>query len=306
LRVVVLAGGTGGAKPARGLLDLVGEDLTVIANTGDDIEIHGVHVSPDPDLVTYWLADEIDEEQGWGLRGDTYDAYERLVAQGSPAWFRLGDRDLAFCLQRTRLLLDGARLTEAQASLVDALDVKARVLPMSDARVETRVRTPLGWQSFEEYFIRERCEPAVDAYEFAGASHADPSPEVRHAVEEAELIVIGPSNPIASIGPILALRGMTMALREAAAPVVAVSPFVGGRSLKGPTEKFMRAAGVEPSTAGVASLYKGLIDALLVDAADPSEPPPGVRVWKRPTLMSNAESRRAVAEEVLGLAAELA
>jgi LPPG:FO 2-phospho-L-lactate transferase len=302
----LLAGGTGGAKLARGLLDLVGEELTVVANTGDDIEIHGVHVSPDPDLVTYGLAGEIDEEQGWGLRGDTYEAYDRLVAQGSPAWFRLGDRDLAFCLQRTRLLLDGARLTEAQASIVASLGVRARVLPMSDARVETRVRTPGGWHSFEEYFIRERFEPDVEDYEFAGARRADPSPEVRGALDEAELIVIGPSNPVASIGPILALRGMRAALRDAGAPVVAVSPFVAGRSVKGPTEKFMRAAGVEASTAGVASLYEGLIDGLLMDDGDPAPPAAGIRIRAHPTLMRDAESRRAVAEQVLELAGQLA
>jgi LPPG:FO 2-phospho-L-lactate transferase len=306
LRVVVLAGGTGGAKLARGMLDLVGEDLSVVANTGDDIEIHGVHVSPDPDLVTYWLADEIDEEQGWGLRGDTYRAFERLVEQGSPRWFRLGDRDLAHCLRRTRLMQDGASLTKAQADLAIGLGIKARVLPMSEDRVQTRVLTSDGWRSFEEYFIRERSEPDIDGYEFAGASEAAPTPEVMAAVDDADLIVIGPSNPIASIGPILALRGMEEALHAAPAPVLAVSPFVGGRALKGPTEKFMRAAGLEASAAGAASLYEGMIDGLVADAGDPEEPVSPVPVLRVPTLMSGAEGRRALAEVVLEMGRELA
>lgn len=252
MKVVVLAGGTGGAKLARGMLDVAGSGLTVIANTGDDIEVHGVYVSPDPDLVTYWLADEIDEDRGWGLRDDGFAAFERLVELGSTPWFGLGDRDLAACLHRTRLMREGARLTEAQAAIVAGLGVEAAVLPMSDDRVQTRVRTAAGWRDFQEYLILDHATPAVEEVEYAGVESSAPTPEVLNAIATADAIVIGPSNPIASIGPILAVPGIRDALIRAPAPVVAVSPYVAGRTVKGPTELFMKAAGLPSSAAGVA------------------------------------------------------
>jgi LPPG:FO 2-phospho-L-lactate transferase len=297
--VVVLAGGTGGAKLARGILDLVGADLAVVANTGDDVEVYGGHVSPDPDLVLYWLADRIDE-RGWGLRGDTFHVMDGLREIGADPWFSLGDRDLAVALQRRRRLAEGARLTETLAELAEALGVAARVLPMSDDPVRTRVRHAGRWWSFQEYMIRAGGRGPVDQVVFEGADRALPSADVADAVSRAVAIVIGPSNPVASIGPILALPGMREALAAARAPVVAVSPIVGGRVVKGPTEPFMRWAGREPSAAGVVAAYAGVIDGLVAD-----EPADGLPVLQIDTLMADARSRRRVAEETLDFALRL-
>jgi LPPG:FO 2-phospho-L-lactate transferase len=298
--VVVLAGGTGGAKLARGILDLVGADLVVVANTGDDVEVYGGHVSPDPDLVLYWLADRIDE-RGWGLRGDTFHVMDGLREIGADPWFSLGDRDLSVALQRRRRLEEGARLTETLAELARALGVAARVLPMSDDPVRTRVRHAGRWWSFQEYMIRAGARGPVDEVVFEGADRAKPTGEVVDAVSRARAIVIGPSNPVASIGPILALPAMRKGLAAAPAPVVAVSPIVGGRAVKGPTEPFMRWAGWQPSTSGVAAAYAGLIDGLVAD-----EPADRLPVLRIDTLMTDAPSRRRVAEQTLGFAAQLA
>jgi LPPG:FO 2-phospho-L-lactate transferase len=305
LATAVLAGGTGGAKLAAGLQELVGAGLDVVANTGDDIEVLGVHVSPDPDLITYWLSGEIDAERGWGIRDDTATVFERLVRLGEPGWFQLTDRDLATCLRRRHLLDEGARPTEVQAGIASALGVEARVLPMSDQPVRTRVRTADGWRGFQEYLVLEHAEPTIEAIEFEGADLAVPTPEVTTAVATAEVIVIGPSNPVISIGAILAIPGMRAAIRESAAPVVAVSPFVAGRAIKGPTETFMQAIGLEPSAAGVAAAYGDVLDGLIVDAGDPGPPPGGVRTVSVPTLMDDQGARRRVAERVLEFAATL-
>jgi LPPG:FO 2-phospho-L-lactate transferase len=303
---VVLAGGTGGAKLAAGMQGLLGDQLAVIANTGDDVEVLGVLVSPDPDLVTYWLVDEIDADRGWGIRGDSFTVFERLVQLGASDWFALSDRDLATCLRRTERLAVGRRPTEAQAEIAAALGARARVLPMSDDPVRTRVRTARGWRDFQEYLVRERAEPAIEAVEFAGADRAGMSPEVGEAVAAAEAIVIGPSNPVISIGPILAVPGIREAIAAGGAPVVAVSPFVAGEVIKGPTDKFMRAIGLEASTAGVAAAYEGLIDGLVVDAGDPDPPPAGVESLVIPTLMDDAQTRHEVAERTLEFARSLA
>jgi len=306
MRVVALAGGTGGAKLAAGLQAVLGSELSVVANTGDDTEALGIHISPDPDLITYWLCEEIDEERGWGIKDDTFTAFERLVQLGEPDWFALSDRDLATCLRRRHMLDQGARPTEAQARIASALGVVARVLPMSDEPVRTRVRTPQGWRDFQEYLVRDRAEPAIEAVEFEGVERSAPSPEVLDALATAEAIVIGPSNPVISIGAILAVPGMREAIRASSAPVVAVSPFVAGRAIKGPTERFMRAIGQEPSAAGVSAAYADLLDGLVVDAGDPEPPPEGTRSLVVPTLMDDARSRREVAERTLALAQELA
>ena len=306
--VVLLSGGTGGAKLARGLLDNLGPDrLAVIANTGDDIAAFGLHVSPDPDLVTYWLAGVIDEQRGWGVAGETYGVFERLVELGAPDWFKLGDKDLATCLMRTELLHEGRRLTEIAAHLAAALGVEAAVLPMSDEPVQTYVRTEGEWRHFQEYMIQQHAEPPVEGVEFRGAEAAALTPETRNAIAEADAIVIGPSNPIASIGPILAVPGMREALREAQAPVVAVSPLVGGRSLKGPTEPFMRWAGLELSDGGIASHYAGLIDGLAVDRGTPvgRSSMSGVVMRQTDTMMGDAEGRARVARETLDFAQAL-
>src|ERR687892_135710 len=273
MKTTVLAGGTGGAKLAAGMQEVSGAELSVVANTGDDVEVLGVHVSPDPDLITYWLSGEIDEERGWGIRDDTFTAFGRLVQLGAPGWFQLSDRDLAACLRRRQLLDQGMRPTDVQLQMASALGVVARVLPMADQPVRTRVRTPEGWRGFQEYLVLDRAEPSIEAVEFEGSIHATPTPEVREALADAEVIVIGPSNPVISIGPILAVPGLREAIAQSPAPVVAVSPFVAGRAIKGPTESLMKAIGLEPSAGGVAAAYGGLLDGLVGGAGD-SEPPP--------------------------------
>jgi LPPG:FO 2-phospho-L-lactate transferase len=299
-RVVLLSGGTGGAKLARGL-QAACEELTVVANTGDDVEAYGVHVSPDPDLVTYALADAIDEERGWGLRDDTWRVMEALERAGRRHWFGLGDRDLAMCLIRTERMRAGHRLTEAHAAVVDAMDVPARVLPMSDQRVETWVGAQGRMLSFQEFMIVGRGEGPVEAVELRGLESARPTDAVLAALAQADAIVIGPSNPLISIGPIVALPGMREALRSAPAPVVAVSPLVGGRSLKGPTEAFCEFAGIELSATGVARAYDGVIDGMVAD-----ERADGLPCLVTDTLMAGAAGRERLAREVLDFARALA
>ncbi len=304
MSVVALAGGTGGAKLAAGLQDILGNELSVIANSGDDVEVLGVHVSPDPDLITYWLCDEIDEERGWGIRDDTFTVFERLKLLGAPAWFGLSDRDLASCLRRTQLVRGGARPTEAQAALASALGASAAVLPMSDHPVRTRVRTAQGWLGLQEFLVREDSEPAVREIELAGVEEARPTPEVLGALASADVVVVGPSNPVISIGPILAVPGMREAIQNSPGRVVGVSPFVGGEIVKGPTRRFMDAVGVPASTRGVAELYDGVLDGLVVDAEDP-DPPQQLPTTLLPTLMRDAADRRRVAEATLEFAREL-
>src|SRR5215217_7755687 len=296
--VVVLSGGSGGAKLARGLLDAC-DQLTVVANTGDDVDIYGVHVSPDPDLVSYWLADEIDE-RGWGLHGDTWQVMDALERAGAPHWFRLGDRDLAMCLIRTERLRAGESLTAAHGAVVEAMGVEARVLPMCDQPVSTWVGARGRTLPFQEFMIVERAQGPVESVELRGIESAAPSDAVLQATAEADAIVIGPSNPVISIGPILSLPGMREALRAAPAPVVAVSPFVGGRSLKGPTEAFCRKAGIELSASGVARAYADVIDAVVAD-----EPSHGTVGLVTDTLMDTPEDRARLAREVLGFTASL-
>ena len=305
MRVALLAGGTGGAKLAAGAQQLLGADLSVIANTADDTRVHGLYVSPDPDLVTYWLAGEIDEERGWGIRGDSFVVHDRLDRLGSPGWFRLSDRDLATCLYRTHFLTEGGSLTAAQAQIGRALGAAARVLPMAEEPVATRVLTPRGWRELQEFLIVDASEPEILGIEVQGIGDARPTPDVREALEAAEVIVVGPSNPVISIGPILAVAGMRDAIAASGAPVVAVSPFVAGRAVKGPTEKFMAAVRRPSTAAGVASLYEGLISAMVIDADDPEPGPQDLPVLSCPTLMEGAEGRRALAERVLEFAETL-
>jgi LPPG:FO 2-phospho-L-lactate transferase len=302
MRVALLAGGTGGAKLAAGMQQLAGVELAVVANTADDVRVHGLHVSPDPDLVTYWLADQIDEERGWGIRGDTFTVHERLERLGSPGWFQLSDRDLATCVYRTHFVAEGGTLTAAQAQIARMLGALAAVLPMCEEPVATRVRTPERWMGLQEFLIAERSEPSIDAVEVEGLDAAAPTDEVREALAAAEAIVLGPSNPVISIGPILAVPGMREAIAESGAPVLAVSPFVAGRAVKGPTEKFMNAIARPPTAAGVASLYEGVIQAMVVDADDPDPGPDGIQVLSCPTLMEGSEGRRGLAERVLEFA----
>jgi LPPG:FO 2-phospho-L-lactate transferase len=299
--VVVLAGGTGGAKLARGMqAALAPERLSVIANTGDDIEIYGAHVSPDPDLVCFWLAGRIDE-RGWGLRGDSFAVMDALRELGREVWFNLGDRDLAWCMERARMLAQGDSPTEALSKLAAAIGVRVRVLPMCDAPVRTWVHTPAGEFSFQEFMIRQRAAGPVTGLEFRGAERAVPGEAVCEAIARASAIVIGPSNPLASIAPILAVAGMRAALQDARAPVVAVSPIVGGEVLKGPTRIFMDHAGLPCSAAGVAAHYGDLLDGIVADEAAGALP--ALRI---DTRMDDDRARARVAERTLQFAATLA
>jgi LPPG:FO 2-phospho-L-lactate transferase len=298
--VVVLAGGTGGAKLARGMADIVPPgELSVIANTGDDIEIYGAHVSPDPDLVSFWLSDLIDA-RGWGLDGDTFAVMEGLRSLGHEVWFNLGDRDLAWCLERARLLAEGLTPTDALDRLNRAISAPGRVLPMSDDPVRTRVRTAAGWHSFQEFMIRERGEGLIEGLEFRGAEEAAASPSALAAIAAARAIVIGPSNPLASIGPILAVPGMREALAAAAAPVIAVSPIVAGQVLKGPTASFMAFAALELSADGVAGFYGDLLDGIVAD-----ERAEHIPTLETDTRMDDPESRARVASQTLDFALAL-
>ncbi len=302
MRVALLAGGSGGAKLAAGMQELVGDELAVIANTADDTYVHGLHVSPDPDLVTYWLAGEIDEERGWGIRGDTFVVHERLGQLGSPGWFQLSDRDLATCLYRTHFRAEGGTLTAAQAQIARALGVRAAVLPMCEEPVQTWVLTPAGWRGLQEFLIVDRAETPIQGVEVQGLEAASPTTEVLEALAGAAAIVIGPSNPVISIGPILAVPGAREAIAASGVPVIAVSPFVAGRAVKGPTESFMAAVGRPSTAAGVASLYEGLIQGMVVDADDPDYGPEGIQLLSCPTLMADGEGRRTLAERVLEFA----
>jgi len=305
MRVALLAGGTGGAKLGAGMQEEVGGDLSVIANTADDIEVLGVYVSPDPDLVTYWLSDEIDTERGWGLRDDGFTVFEGLSKLGAPSWFKLSDRDLATCLYRREFLAAGGRLTDAQAQVARAYGIAARVLPMTDAAVRTIVLTAAGRRGLQEYLILDGAQDDVQSVELEGIADAQPTPEVLEVLRGADAIVVGPSNPVISIGPILAVPGMREAIAASGAPVVAVSPFVAGEVVKGPTDRFMAAVGRPSTAAGVASLYAGLIDAMVVDEGDPDPPPDEIPTLLAPTLMEGAAGRARLARIVLEYAAKL-
>jgi LPPG:FO 2-phospho-L-lactate transferase len=282
------------------MLDVVGADeLVVIANTGDDVEIYNAYVSPDPDLITFWLADRIDE-RGWGLADDTFNAMDGMREMGVDVWFNLGDRDLAIGLERARALAAGARPTDAQAEIATRLGVVARVLPMSDQPVRTRVYARERWWALQEFLIKGRGEGPVDDVEFRGAAAASPTPEVLEAIASARAIVIGPSNPVISIGPILAIPGLRAALDASPAPIVAVSPLVRGAVVKGPTEPFMAWAGQPLTSTGIAGHYEGVIDGLVADERTGSLP-----LLETDVLMDGADGRARVARETLGFALAL-
>ncbi|HEX5465586.1 MAG TPA: 2-phospho-L-lactate transferase [Candidatus Limnocylindrales bacterium] len=311
-RVAVLCGGFGGARLAQGLqLALEPGALTAIVNTADDLELHGLAISPDLDTVMYTLAGQANLETGWGLRDETWSAAEMLARYGQPTWFRLGDRDLATHIVRTARLRDGARLTTVTAELAAALGVASRLLPMSDAPVRTQLRTAAGWLPFQVYFVERAQADEVLEVRFEGLAAAAPTAEVLEALAGAEAILLAPSNPYVSLGPILALPGLTDALRAAAAPVVAVSPIIGGAAVRGPADRMLASLGAEPSAAGVAHLfaqrYPGLVDGWLIDRLDAGQAAEiealGARVAVTDTLMSGPAARRRVAEASLALAA---
>ena len=305
--IVVLAGGVGAARFLRGLVDVVEPtSVTAIGNTGDDDEFLGLHVSPDLDTVVYTLADVVDPETGWGIANDTYACLEQAARLGEETWFRLGDADLATHLTRTRLLRAGRTLSEATAAVASAFGLQCRLLPMSDDPVRTIVTTDAGDLSFQEYFVRRRWQDDVRAIRFDGAEAAQPAPGVLDAIAEAEAVIVAPSNPLVSIGPILAVPGLRQAIGDAAAPVVAVSPIVGGRALKGPADRMLVALGHEPSAAGVARLYADFLDVLVLDEEDAelsgAVEALGVRPVVADTIMRDDASRAALAGAVLAAA----
>lgn len=302
--IAVLAGGVGAARFLRGLIDVVEPvSVTVIGNTGDDEEFWGLHVSPDLDTVVYTLADVVDPETGWGLAGDAYACLEQMARLGEPAWFHLGDTDLATHVERTRLLRAGRTLSQVTETVARAFGLACRLLPMSDDPVRTLVATDAGELSFQEYFVRRQWQDEVRALRFEGAEAARPAPGVLGAIAGAEAVIIAPSNPLVSIGPILAVPGLRDALRATPAPVVAVSPIVGGRALKGPADRMMAALGHEPSAVGVARLYANFLNALVLDRQDDALAPAvealGVRPVVADTIMRDASSRRALAKATL-------
>jgi LPPG:FO 2-phospho-L-lactate transferase len=267
--ITVLTGGTGGAKLVEGLAAAVDSSaLTIVCNTGDDCVFHGLHISPDIDTITYTLAGVSDTDKGWGIKSDTFVVLEQLRRLGSDAWFNLGDKDLATHITRTRLLREGRRLAEITDEIRRALGVRSQILPMSDERVETRVKTATGEISFQEFFVKARWAPEVFGVRFVGAEESRPAPGVIEAIRAAEAVVICPSNPITSIGPILAVPGIRAALQEAAAPVIGVSPIVGMTAISGPAHKLMAAAGWEASALGVARGYGDFLDTFLIAQED--------------------------------------
>lgn len=300
--VTVLAGGVGGAKLAEGVAR-TGADLTVVVNTGDDLELHGLAISPDVDTVLYTLAGLADPVRGWGIAGDTARVMDGLAALGRPGWFHLGDRDLATHLLRTGLLRRGALLSRATAELADALGVRARVLPMSDDRVATFVDTPQGRLAFQEYFVARGHRDEVTGIVLDGVQAARPAPGVLAALRDADVVLLAPSNPVVSIGPILAVPGVRDALAGTPARRAAVSPIVGGRALKGPAAAMLAGLGHEVSALGVARLYAGLVDLFCLDTTDAHLAADvealGMEVLLTRAVMGGPEDRERLAREVL-------
>jgi LPPG:FO 2-phospho-L-lactate transferase len=310
VRVVELAGGVGGAKLAQGLQAHLGHRLTVVVNTGDDLERHGLSIWPDHDTVMYTLAGLDDRERGWGIRDETWTAMDQLGRLGEETWFRLGDRDMATHIVRTARLAAGQRPTDVARHLQVALGVAATILPMSDAPVRTEVRTDDGWLDFQTYFVGRQQQPTVHEVRFGGATEAAPTPEVLASFDALrpaiDAIVVAPSNPIVSIGPLLALDGLRSAIAAARArgvPVIAVSGIVGGRALKGPADRMLVSLGHESSALGVARLYADWIDTFVIDTVDADLAQAieslGLRVVATDTIMTDDAARSRLASEVL-------
>lgn len=303
-RYVVLAGGVGAARFLQGLVQIVPpEDIIAIVNTGDDVEMHGLHVSPDIDIVAYSLAGLVDSGKGWGIRRDTFACQDFLARFGQETWFRLGDRDLATSLHRTMMLKQGFSLADTTDHLRRALGVGIRLIPMSNDPVRTEIETPVGWLPFQEYFVKRGQRDAVLGIRFAGIETAEPAPGLLQAIDAAEVVVIAPSNPLVSIGTILAVKGVRDTLRRRRASTVAVSPIIGGRAVKGPLVGMLRGSGVDVSAAGVASLYTDILGSFVLDTVDEALAgqirATGVRAVVAPTLMRSLASKRKLAARAL-------
>jgi len=304
--ICVLTGGTGGAKFVDGLRQVMAaEDITLIVNTGDDLLWWGLYVSPDIDSITYVLSGMLSRERGWGVKGDTFFCLQAMGDLGEPIWFHTGDRDLAVHLLRTKLLKQGKTLSEISAEIATKMGVEAQILPMSNARVETRVDTPIGELSFEEYFVQRWYQDPVNSVRFAGIENAEPAPGVIEAIMSATVVLLAPSNPVTSIGPILAVPGIMEALKQTRAPVAAVSPIIGNTAVSGPAGILMAAQGLPVSIAGVAQAYREFLDILVADNRDAKAAEElkqsGLRVHCANTIMSTAEEKVDLARQVLSL-----
>jgi len=302
--ITVLAGGVGAARFLQGLLAVHRpSDITIISNVGDDAEFFGLHVSPDIDIVLYHLAGLADEERGFGIRGDTFNVLDSIARYGYDTWFRLGDQDLATCITRTDLLRRGRTLSEATAEITSALLVPARVIPVTDDPLRTKIRTDEGVLDFQDYFVRRRTEGHTREIIFDGSEKARPAPGVIDAIMGATSIILTPSNPLVSIGPILSVPGLRDALRKTKAKVAAVSPIVGGKALKGPADRMLRDQGMEPNAVTVAGLYDDFLDILVIDNVDVDLKqriePLGVEVVVTDTIMDSMEKKAALARTVL-------
>jgi LPPG:FO 2-phospho-L-lactate transferase len=302
--ITVLTGGTGGAKFVDGLRQVVPpEQLTIIVNTGDDLLWWGLYVSPDIDSITYVLSGLLSRERGWGVKGDTFYCLQAMGQLGQPIWFHTGDRDLAVHVLRSKLLAEGKTLSEVTTEISDKLGVKSRILPMSDSRVETRVGTPVGELSFEEYFVQRWYQDPVESIRFAGAADAEPAPGVIDAILEADIVLVAPSNPVTSIGPILAVPGIKDALQKSNARVAAISPIIAGQAVAGPAGILMASQGLEVSVAGVAHAYHDFLDMLVIDVRDSESEKAlrqsGLRVHVTKTLMRTPEDKAELATSVL-------
>jgi LPPG:FO 2-phospho-L-lactate transferase len=304
--IVVLTGGTGGAKFVDGLSQVAAaQELTFVVNTGDDLQWWGLYVSPDLDSITYALAGLLSRERGWGVKGDTFFCLGAMGELSEPTWFHVGDRDLAVHLLRSKMLAEGKTLTEATTAISAKLGVQARILPMSNSRVETRVDTPVGELSFQEYFVQRWYQDPVKSVRFAGATEGEPAPGVVEAIMSASAVIVAPSNPITSIGPILSVPGIREALRKTRAKVAAVSPIVGDAPVSGPAGILMEAQGFPVSIAGVARAYEDFLDILIADLRDAEAARqltrPGLRVHCANTIMRNSDDKAKLARTVLAL-----
>jgi len=307
VRTVLLAGGTGGAKMAHGFQQVLGPgELSVVVNVADDLEWQGLPVCPDLDTILYTLAGLADPVQGWGVAGDTQTAMGMFERYGAETWFRVGDADLATHLHRATLMRDGASLTDATAALSRALGVPSRLLPATDDRVRTVVETASGDLPFQDYFVRRRQQDEVTGLRFEGAAAARPSQAALDAIRQAELVVIGPSNPLVSIGPILAIPGMREALQTVPGRRIGVSGIVAGRAIRGPADRMLASMGHEPTARGVAEIYRGLVDRFVIDEADADLVPEiealGMEVSVLPTVMRSDEDRARLARSLVTLA----
>jgi LPPG:FO 2-phospho-L-lactate transferase len=303
--ITALAGGVGAAKLLRGLSKVVSEDLTIIVNTGDDITLHGLHISPDIDIITYTLAGIVDPERGWGIKGDTFNCLDMLKKLGCEGWFNLGDRDLATHIYRTHLLRQGLKLSEVTSKIARSLGVAAQILPMTDDPFQTKIKTEIGTIHFQEYLVKRGCSDKVLGVIFEGAEEAKPAPKVLESILGARAVLICPSNPIVSIGTILSVKGVREALQRTEATIIGISPIIGGAPVKGPADKLMSALGVEVSAYGVAQLYKDLLDIFLIDLVDSALKEKieslGIKVVTSNILMKSFDDEINLAKYILSL-----